>query len=261
MIGGFLPYDPGASSGQDSSRRQYVRGCVLHRTIGSWPGDYGVGKNRRHDSPGTFNFLVGQAPGQWVQFYPADVRCSHAAGANAIGPGIEFSGQNGEPLTDWQVEAGGQIITWLAYMYGLPLTLKEGDPREWVDQTGFRGFVNHRGVDYPPNTSYRHFNFVTADEFARMTRVAPTPPLTPPAPAKRRRHPVDMHVYTAASDGGNKWPKDGKHRLVVEVNGKVGSTLIDGAQVMNTVASGAQHYKGDRGQVNELLAAVGLPKF
>lgn len=154
-----------ADHGRDADRPQAVHAVTLHRTIGTWPGDYSVGKNRLHSTPGTFNFLIGQDEGQWVQFYSSDTRCSHAAGSNTAGPGIEFSGQNGEPLTDWQIRAGRHVIGALAFFHGLPLVLHD-EPRIQVDGSSFRGFVNHRGVATSPQ--YQHFDYVTQDEFARM---------------------------------------------------------------------------------------------
>ncbi len=172
-----IPHDPGADS---QTRFVAVRAPTLHRTIGSWPGDYSVGKNRLHSSPGTFNFLVGANDDQWVQFYRADNRCSHAAGANYAGPGIEISGQNGAPLTPWQVARVGDICRWLSGAYGVPDAFRDGDPRFWVDQSGHRGYVTHRAVDYPPNISYRHYDYITYDEYLRGRGAAgPTPPPAP----------------------------------------------------------------------------------
>lgn len=161
----YPPHDPGADSASNGVRSQAVRAVTLHRTVGSWPGDYSVGKNRHHSSPGTFNFLIGADRDQAVMFYPPEVRCSHAAGANRAGPGIEFSGQNGAPLTDWQIEAGGELIRSLARDYGVPLVLYSG-PRIAVDGSDYRGFVNHASVETEPR--YRHVDYVTDDEFTRM---------------------------------------------------------------------------------------------
>lgn len=163
------PYDPGADTHLNDSRRQNVRAVTFHRTVGTWPGDHSVGKNRHHDTPGTFNYLIGQDEGQHACFYPADVRCSHAAGANQAGPGIEFSGQNGEPLTDWQVRAGGELVRWLAAEFGVPLVFHDF-PRISVDGSGFAGFVTHSAVATQPQ--WLHYDYITGDEWSRMTTVA-----------------------------------------------------------------------------------------
>jgi hypothetical protein len=160
---GDCPYDPGNAG---LSRGIEVQTVTLHRTIGSWRGDYSVGKTRDHNS-GTFQFLIGQSPGQWVQFYPVNTFCSHAAGSNNVGPGLELSGQNGEPLTDWQIEALGRVMRWLRDDWGIAPTFRKGDPRTWYDRTGPSGFVCHNSVAYPPDTSYHHHDYITADEFAR----------------------------------------------------------------------------------------------
>lgn len=193
-----VPHDPGADS-QD--RFVAVRAVTCHRTIGRWSGDYGVGKNRSHAAPGTFNFLVGQDEGQWVQFYRADCRCSHAAGANYAGPGIEFSGLNDERLTPWQIKAGAFIVGTLVRIYGFPRVLREDSPRIWLDQSGYRGAINHLGVDYPPNPSYRHYDFITQAEF--LGGVEPPPELPDLETdmlllAENADHPKDYYYVTPA---------------------------------------------------------------
>lgn len=166
-----IPYVPGASSAENNNRTQGCPFAVMHRTIGKWPGDFSVGKNRTHSSPGTFQFLVGQDEDEWVQFYPADVRCTHAAGGND-GCGIEFSGQNGEPLTGWQLRAGKEIITFLTREFGVEKTLYDG-PRKQIDDTSFRGYVNHLSILTSPQ--YQHFNYISQIEFLNMTNGTITP--------------------------------------------------------------------------------------
>ena len=187
------PYDPGNAG---IARPIDVRTVTLHRTIGRWPGDYTVGKTRDHNS-GTFQYLIGQAAGQWVQFYPCNTFSSHAAGANNAGPGIELSGQNGEALTDWQVDALGQLLRWLRDEWGVEPTFTDGDPRVWVDERGPRGFVTHRHVAYPPNPSLHHFDYITAEEFQR----ALGGPAPPPAPPTTQGAP-DMWALLALHDDG-----------------------------------------------------------
>lgn len=192
-----VPHDPGADS-QD--RPVAVRAVTLHRTTSPfYTGDYSVGKHRLHSTPGTFNFLVGPDPGQWVQFYRADCRCSHAAGANYAGPGIEITGRNGDPLSDWALYAVGQIVTKLCQLYGFPRSLRVDDPRLWVDQSSYRGAVNHLGVDYPPDISFRHFDYITPEEFAGGA--VPVPP----APAFNQEDDEmseTVATWTANNQGG-----------------------------------------------------------
>lgn len=157
------PYDPGNAG---IARRIKVQTVTIHRTTGTWPGDYSVGKNRSHND-GTFQYLIGQAHGQWVQFYPLDTFASHAAGANQVGPGIEISGQNGEPLTDWQVDALGRVLRFLRDEWGIAPTFTDGDPRVWADNAPPLGFITHRHVAYPPNVSFQHYDYITDDEFSR----------------------------------------------------------------------------------------------
>jgi N-acetylmuramoyl-L-alanine amidase len=171
----LVPYDPGAEPVNDPID---VRTVVLHRTIGFWPGDYSVGKNRTHEQ-GTFQFLIGQAPGEWVQFYPVDNYCSHGYGANNAGPGIEISGRDGEALTDWQIDALGQIMRWLRDTWGIAPTFTDGDPRVAYDHAGPSGFVTHRNI-YSDIPKFTHYDYITGDEFARAMggqTPAPLPPI------------------------------------------------------------------------------------
>ena len=69
---------------------------VLHRTYGSWAGDFAVGKNGRSGQPIGFHFLVGK-DGRAVQFYDTNTVCNHAKGANMWSIGVEFEGRNEGP--------------------------------------------------------------------------------------------------------------------------------------------------------------------
>lgn len=189
----FAIYRPGASSSENDSRRQPVRAVVVHTTQG--PDSRGVGETRTHSSPGTFNFLV-RDEGVYC-FYPADVRCSHAAGANHAGPGIENEGYTGQPLTANQIVHLGQLAHWLADTYGVPLRYATGDPRLWLDNTADSGFFAHRKVAYPPDLSLQHFDEITPDEWARAIG----------APAKKGNR--DMWILHAL-DG----PFAGQYRIV-----------------------------------------------
>lgn len=202
------PYDSGDAG---IGRPIDVRTVTLHRTIGRWPGDYSVGKHRDHNS-GTFQWLIGQDDGQWVQFYPANSFCSHAAGSNEAGPGIEISGQNGEDLTDWQVDALGRILRWLRDEWHVAPTFTDGDPRVWIDTVGPAGFVTHRHVAYPPRPSLHHYDYITDDEFTRALAPAPVPD-PPKKDDTMRLFRTDGTDTWTLWDGFN-WTENVDHSLV-----------------------------------------------
>lgn len=170
-----IPHDPG----------EYPLGSlsptavVLHRTIGSWPGDYGVGKHGRDGEPIGFHFLIGRDYLQIVQFYSTETKCAHAAGANSWSVGIEFSGQNSDvqPLSDWQIAAGGDVLRWITATHGIPLTYYDG-PRV----TSWSGVLNHRNVAYPADRKFEHHDFVTAEDYGRMVAAKPSGSPIPPPP-------------------------------------------------------------------------------
>ena len=95
---------------------------VLHRTYGSWAGDYSIGKSGRGKEPIGFHFLIGEDEGRWVQFYDTTVRCNHAAGANDWSVGVEIEGRNEDRLTDWQVRAACWILTAVTGAHNIPRT-------------------------------------------------------------------------------------------------------------------------------------------
>lgn len=159
----FAQYVPGADAAQNEQRRITVRAGIIHTTEGT--DSRGLGANRHHNSPGTFNFLIRQ--GVLYCYYPAWVRCSHAAGGNYSGPGIEIDMYDGTPVREDDLRILGRLLLWLYTTYGIPLNYKAGDPREWIDQTGYLGFIAHAGIDYPPDTSLRHYDNITPSEFAR----------------------------------------------------------------------------------------------
>jgi hypothetical protein len=149
-----IPFDQG-SEAQGSLSPTAV---ILHRTYGSWAGDYSVGVGTGRPGIG-FHFLVGKQPGNWVQFYDTRTKCSHAAGANSWSVGIEFEGKNEQPLTDWQIDAGGQIVRWLAGDVGIPLDAfyhgaRKGQSRE------FRGHSTVADSD--------HTDYITRSDFDKM---------------------------------------------------------------------------------------------
>lgn len=166
-------YKPGVDSAENDARRQGVRVGIVHTTEGVGDGLIALGATRHHNTPGTFNFLVMQ-DGRLYQFYPADVRCSHAAGANHAGPGIEHEGFTGQPRPAAQLATLGRLARWLHDEWGVPLTYRTGDPRIWLDNTADRGFFAHRKVDYPPDTSLRHFDQITTAEWATALGTQPS---------------------------------------------------------------------------------------
>lgn len=154
----FATYVPGADSHLNASRIQSVPFAVLHRTQGT--DSRALGKNRLHSSPGTFNFLV-RAGVLWC-YYPANVRCSHAAGGND-GPGIEIEGYDGDPVADADLEILGQLVEWLHNTYGVPLSFYDGARRQ-IDDSGFRGFVTHASI--ATELKWQHADNITAQEWA-----------------------------------------------------------------------------------------------
>lgn len=164
-----IPHDPRPFSGGQGLS---PAACVMHRTIGSWGGDYSVLSRARVPS---VHFLVGQSEGQWVQFWDTNWTAAHAAGANEYAVGIEFSGQNGERLTDWQLRAGAAIVHWLNAVHGIPYRwLADGEGRVGY----WNGFLNHSNV--ATSAQYTHYDFIYTDEFWRMASGAPPPPVSQP---------------------------------------------------------------------------------
>jgi hypothetical protein len=149
-----IPFDQGSES-QGSLNPTAV---ILHRTYGSWNGDYSVGVGTGREGIG-FHFLIGKAEGNWVQFYDTRTKCSHAKGANSWSVGIEFEGKNEEALTDWQIEAGGQVVRWLSGDVGIPLTAYYDGARKG-QSAEYRG---HRTVADSDHTDY-----ITKSDFDKM---------------------------------------------------------------------------------------------
>jgi N-acetylmuramoyl-L-alanine amidase len=150
-----IPFDQG-SEAQGSLSPTAV---ILHRTYGSWNGDYSVGVGTGRPGIG-FHFLVGKQSGNWVQFYDTRTKCSHCAGANSWSVGIEFEGKNEEQLTPWQIQAGGEIIRWLSADVPIPLDAYYDGPRKGQSRE-FRGHRTVEGSD--------HGDYVTRADFDKMT--------------------------------------------------------------------------------------------
>lgn len=165
----------GADTALNDTRRITVRAAIIHRPQGRCPGVVAIGTSRHHSTPGTFNETVCD-DGTLHGHYPADVRCSHAAGANYTGPGAEVDGYQGEALTVGALRALGRSILHKHHDFGLPLRLyPPSAPRIWLDRdgpvAGF-GFYNHSSIDYPPNRTFLHYDGITEAEFARAIELA-----------------------------------------------------------------------------------------
>lgn len=131
---------------------------VLHRTYGGWGGDYSVGKN---NPKGTgFHFLIGKHEGQVVQFADTTLCCWHAPGANHSAVGIEFTGTNAEPLTDWQVRLGAWIISAVSDAHGIDKhTFYNGPTRRPANS----GWTTHAAV-----LGSDHSDTISDADWARM---------------------------------------------------------------------------------------------
>lgn len=145
---------------------------VLHRTVGSWPGDLSVGTNGGNVGYVSFHFLVGQEAGQWTQFVGpngegAGHLMNHAAGANDWSFGIEISGDQGETLTDWQVDRVAEILQWARDEWGIPLNKYAGTEGR-VD--GWVGVLDHRHVAAPAGMA--HSDGLDDDDWNRVAAKA-----------------------------------------------------------------------------------------
>jgi hypothetical protein len=156
-----IPFDQGSES-QGSLNPSAV---ILHRTYGSWNGDYSVGVGTGREGIG-FHFLVGKADGNVVQFYDTKTKCSHAKGANSWSVGIEFEGKNEEALTENQIHWGGHIVRWLSGDVGIPLTAYYDGPRKG-QSSEYRG---HRTV-----ADSDHSDYITKSDFDKMVMGADIP--------------------------------------------------------------------------------------
>ena len=183
-----VPYDQGVNVG----RAIAPTAIVLHRTYGSWLGDYHVGKRGRPDGPGIgFHFLVGKASTRWAQFYDTTQQTGHAKGAGSWSVGLEFEGTNEEPLTDWQVAAGAHIIGAVCDHHGIPRTYYDG-PRQRV-----AGCLPHASV---PGSD--HTDRLTRADWDRIAaRWAPPPTPTPPPPPPGHTPTTEVEMSKYITDG------------------------------------------------------------
>lgn len=215
-----IPYDPGV---WPRGNLTPVAG-ILHRTIGHWAGDYNIGKHGRGptdpDMTG-FHFLIGQNKDQWVQFYSTIVRCNHAAGANTWAIGIEFSGQNFEPLTPWQLDRGAAVIQWVSATHMIPATWYDG-PR--IGES--RGWRGHVSVLTTPQ--YEHVDTVTRAEFQIMSGTSiplpspspsPSPIPPPPFPFSPRKSTMVLNPDAPTNPNGTEQYWDIIGKSIVGFNG------------------------------------------
>ena len=167
--------EAGVDSGLNDSRRIAVDWYIVHRPQGTCPGVAQLGRSRRHSTPGTFN-QTSCDDGTGHGHYPANVKCSHAAGANSGGPGNECDGYQGIRPSDGALRALGRGILHAHHEHGLVLALYPPHlPRRWLDRDGpvaGYDFYNHASVDYPPNRSFNHYDGITEEEFALAVELA-----------------------------------------------------------------------------------------
>lgn len=126
---------------------------VLHRTYpprkkveyDSYPGDYGSIKAKE-----LCQFLIGKEEGEYVQFMSTDRVAYHCDGANWKAFGVELSGYNEEPLTEWQIARLHDVLQYGHDHYAIPLTYADPATTEhasiWVNGGNFRGVISHDSV-------------------------------------------------------------------------------------------------------------------
>lgn len=157
---------------------------VLHRTIGSWPGDLSVGTHGGAPGYISFHFLIGQAPGEWTQFIGPDGEgvghlMNHAAGANDWAFGIEISGDQGEALTDWQVDRVAEILQWARDEWGIAPTKYDGAQGRIG---AWSGIIDHRHIAAPAGLA--HSDGLDDEDWNRIAaKIGGAPIISAPAPA------------------------------------------------------------------------------
>lgn len=230
-----IPFDQGSES-QGSLNATAV---ILHRTYGSWNGDYSVGVGTGRPGIG-FHFLVGKADGRVVQFYDSNTKCSHAKGANSWSVGIEFEGKNEEPLTANQINFGGQIIRWLSGDIPVPLANYYDGGRKGQSNE-FRG---HRTV-----ADSDHSDYITKADYDKM--VAGAPPLEEPDTMQLIPDFNGQLHYFYVADGGTLWHAFWGHKAPFgRVAEQLGNLSDHDGQPSATVRSGTLHVVCDRKGAN-----------
>jgi N-acetylmuramoyl-L-alanine amidase len=151
---------PGRNAGYAGGQAA-MTATICHYTVGR--DSTGIGLD------GYFTFLVSR-DGHIKQFCEADALCWHAGEANWVGPGIEIEFLD-EPegiFTDAARDACGGLLHWLHDLYGIPLTMYDGDR---IPPEAMREFVTHRSV----LQSQGHSNWWPREDWDRMVAGAPGP--------------------------------------------------------------------------------------
>lgn len=142
------------------------RAIVLHRTYGQWAGDYAVIKR---DS--LCQFLIGKLDGQWVQFMDTTSVAYHCNGANFMAVGVELTGINDDPLSDWQISQLNEVLTYLHDLHHIPLSylnpIMTKPASIWVNGGGYQGVIAHLNVKTDNNTA-QHTDYVSALDYSRV---------------------------------------------------------------------------------------------
>lgn len=180
---------------------------TLHRTYGaSYGGDYGTIRNNgnSYSGAGGCQFLIGQNPGERVQFGDTTTVLYHCNGSNFKSFGVEITGTNPDELTDWQVASLAEVLAVARDVHGIPLDYC--DPyltphaSVWVNGGGFRGVISHTSVATDNGTG-QHTDLVTPEDFNRaVARIGGVPAPEPPHP-EPTKGAGDMWV-------GHHWPDD-----------------------------------------------------
>lgn len=227
MIVPGIPFDQCNYRG----RRISPIGGVLHRTYGRWPGDYSVGKNNPNLTG--FHFLIGKDEGQWVQFNDTSQHCNHAPGANSSCVGIEFTGKNEQPLTDWQVKAGAFVIATVSNAHGIPLNYYDGGRR-----TPTPGWTNHASV-----LGSDHSDRITTDDWNRMAALAGGMIAWPAPPAP----PTNVDMAAIRRLAAAKLLNDGLGDLPTLRQGTSGRSVVLWQEAMNLIANRGLRVDGSFG--------------
>lgn len=180
---------PGADWWMNEQRSQDVRAVTLHKPQGTCPGVVSIGVSRNHGSPGTFNATL-CFDGTLRVHYPWNVRCTHAAGGNAAGPGVEIEDYQGNECNDEQLRTLGRLIEWSHVEWGTPKAYYDGGlGRIWLDVHPFAGWLPHSAIDYPPNRSFLHYDGLLPGEWERAIMLGGS------SAAQRAQEVPDVYIF------------------------------------------------------------------
>jgi hypothetical protein len=179
---------------------------VLHRTYGSWPGDYSVIRQGK-----LCQILIGKDEGRWVQFASTDQVHYHCNGANFRAFGIELEGTNEDPLTAWQEARLGDVLRYAFETYGIPpsyLDPASVDPASvWVNGGGYSGVISHASVR-TDDGSGQHTDEVDATDYAAALG----------APVPRVSQEDDEMLYMFGPNNTGAIWRVGDYRRLVNLN-------------------------------------------